>query len=322
MSDGTPFLQQLPHCLESTHFDALGEVMRGKVRDVYRQEERLIMVTTDRLSAFDQVLTTIPFKGEALTRMAVYWFRQTEDIIENHLIDTPDPNVMVVRACKPVPIEIVVRGYLTGSLWRDYQAGRVEEAYGLSLPAGLRKDQRFETPLITPTTKAERGEHDRPIRREEILRTNLVPEAVYESCERAALALFARGQEIAAERGLILVDTKYEFGLADGRVVLMDEIHTSDSSRYWIADTYEERFEAGEDPQMLDKENIRQWLLQRGYQGDGTPPPIPDEVRADLAETYVAAFERITGQRFPLTVGPVEPRIRKNLVATGYLPEP
>ena len=321
MATEHPYLEQIPHCLEESHFDALGPVTRGKVRDIYRQDDRLIMVTTDRLSAFDRVLTTIPFKGEALTRMAVYWFRETEDIVENHLIDTPDPNVMVVRACQPVPVEIVVRGYLTGSLWRDYQAGRAAEAYGIELPEGLKKDQRFETPIITPTTKAERGEHDAPISREEILRSNLVSEPVYEACEEAALKLFARGQEKAAERGLILVDTKYEFGLADGRVVLMDEIHTSDSSRYWIADGYEARFEAGEPQQMLDKENIRQWLLERGYQGEGEPPEIPEAVRADLAETYVAAYERITGQRFPLVPGPVEPRIRKNLVATGYLSE-
>ncbi len=311
-------LAQLEHTLDETDLPELGALTRGKVRDVYRKGERLVMIATDRLSAFDRVLSTVPFKGEVLTRMAVHWFRQTEDLIENHLVDTPDPSVMVVRACQGLPVEVVVRGYITGSLWRDYQAGKAG-AYGLPLPAGLKKDQKLDAPILTPTTKAERGSHDTPISREEILKQGLVAEPVYAEVEKAALALYQRGVALAAKQGLILVDTKYEFGLLEGRLVLMDEIHTPDSSRYWEAEGHAERFAAGEEQRMLDKENIRQWLIEHGYQGDGTPPEIPPEVLADLAETYIEAFERITGTVFPLAVGPVAPRIRKNLRATGYL---
>lgn len=320
MTDRRQILEaQLEHTLQETELPELGELYRGKVRDNYRRDDRIVMITSDRLSAFDRVLTTIPFKGEVLTRMAVHAFRQTEDIIENHLLDVPDPNVMVVRACEPLPVEVIVRGYITGSLWRDYQAGRAG-AYGLPFPEDLKRDQAFEAPILTPTTKAAAGEHDAPISREEILRRGLVPEAVYAEAEEAALALYRRGAELARKQGLLLVDTKYEFGLAGGRLVLMDEIHTPDSSRYWEAEGYEARLEAGEEQRMLDKENIRQWLIQeRGYQGDGPVPEIPASVRVDLAETYVKAYERLTGQRFPLQGGAVAPRIRKALETTGYL---
>lgn len=236
------------------------------------------------------------------------------------MIAVPDPNVLVARACQPLPVEFVVRGYLTGSLWRDYQAGRGAEAYGLALPRGLRKDQRFDIPLITPTTKAEQGQHDAPISRTEIIARGMVPEPLLELAYARSLALFERGQQWAARRGLILVDTKYEFGLAGGELLVIDEIHTMDSSRFWEAEGYAERFERGLDQRMLDKENVRQWLLrERGYSGEGAPPTLPDEVRVETAEVYVRAFERITGQAFVSAVGDVAGRIARNLEAAGYL---
>ncbi|MDF1563841.1 MAG: phosphoribosylaminoimidazolesuccinocarboxamide synthase [Deltaproteobacteria bacterium] len=310
---------QIPHTLENTELPGLGPVERGKVRDIYRRDDQLILVASDRLSAFDRVLTTVPFKGELLTRTATYWFEQTADIVPNHIVSIPDPSVMVVRRCEPIPVEIIVRGYITGSLWRDYQDGSAA-AYGLDFPADLRRDQAFPEAILTPTTKAERGEHDLPISREEILSRGLVDEALYAEAESVALKLFARGVELAAKRGLILVDTKYEFGLLDGKVVLMDEIHTPDSSRYWVAEGYAERFEAGEAQQMLDKENIRQWLIQtHGYKGDGPIPEIPAEVRADLAQKYVTAYETLTGRSFDAKPGNVHARIEKNLAEAGLL---
>jgi phosphoribosylaminoimidazole-succinocarboxamide synthase len=312
---------QIPNTLRETSLSDLGDLQRGKVRDIYRRRDRqeLILITTDRQSAFDHVLTTIPFKGEVLNRLAAFWFAKTADIIQNHLLDLPDPNTLVARACEPLMVEVVLRGYLTGSFWRDYQAGTAGADYGIPLPSGMKRDQRFESPLITPSTKAERGQHDLPLSEAKIL-AGLVPRALWEETRDAALALFARGQEWARSQGLILVDTKYEFGLTNGKLMLIDEIHTPDSSRYWIADQYQRRFDAGEDQQMLDKENLRQWLIrERGFKGQGPLPEIPLEVRVDLAEKYLTAYERITGTAFPGEVGPVAPRIERNLKAKGYL---
>jgi phosphoribosylaminoimidazole-succinocarboxamide synthase len=314
---------QLGHTLRETNLAGLGPLYRGKVRDNYRLADgkRLAIVTTDRLSAFDHVLTTLPFKGELLSRLAVFWFAKTVDVFPNHLLDVPDPNVMICRACRPLPIEVVVRGHLTGSLWRDYEGGRANAAYGLTFPAGMRRNQRFDAPLLTPSTKAERGQHDLPISEAEIARQGLVEKAVWARAAEAARALFARGQEWALSRGLILVDTKYEFGLDGNELLLIDEIHTPDSSRYWIAADFERRFAAGEEPQMLDKENLRQWLIQeRGFAGHGPLPDIPDQVRLDLATKYMSAYERITGGPFEGKPGPVLPRIEQNLRARSYLP--
>jgi len=312
---------QLPHTLKETRFTGLGELQRGKVRDIYRRRDaqELVLITTDRLSAFDHVLTTLPFKGEVLNRLAAFWFHKTADIIQNHLLDVPDPNTLVARACEPLMVEVVVRGYLTGSFWRDYQAGRASADYGIPLPADLKRDQRFEKPLITPSTKADIGQHDMPLSEAKIL-AGLVPKALWEQTRTTALALFARGQEWAATRGLILVDTKYEFGLTNGKLMLIDEIHTPDSSRYWIADQYQRRFDAGDEQLMLDKENLRQWLIkERGFQGQGPLPEIPPEIRVDLAQKYLVAYERITGETFPGEVGPVGPRIERALKAKGLL---
>jgi phosphoribosylaminoimidazole-succinocarboxamide synthase len=278
-----------------------------------------VMVTTDRVSAFDHVLGTIPFKGEVLSRLTAFWFEKVKDLAPTHLVDAPDPSVMVVKKAKPLPIEVIIRGYITGSLWRDYQSGKAA-AYGIAWPQGLRKDQRFDEPIITPSTKAEYGQHDEPISEREILEKQIVSPEVWTEATAIARRLFQRGQEWARTRGLILVDTKYEMGIAEGKLVVIDEIHTPDSSRYWMADGYAERFAKGADQEMLDKENIRQWLIQEhGFSGHGQPPPLTDDVRVMLARKYIELYERLTGETFVSAVGSVEERIRRNLAAKGYL---
>ncbi len=310
---------QLPHTLRQLDLPALGQLYRGKVRDNYSRDDRIVMITTDRVSAFDHVLGTIPFKGEILSRLTTFWFEKVKDIAPVHLLDVPDPSVMVVKRAKPFPVEIIVRGYITGSLWRDYQAGKAG-AYGIAWPAGLRKDQALERPVLTPSTKAEYGRHDEPISEAEILHQGLVAPEIWHEATAVALRLFQRGQEWARSRGLILVDTKYEMGISDGKLVVIDEIHTPDSSRYWVAQGSEDRFARGEDQQMLDKENIRQWLIQEhGFSGHGTPPQLTDAVRISLARTYVNLYERLTGERFQSTVGSVASRIQRHLEAKGYL---
>jgi phosphoribosylaminoimidazole-succinocarboxamide synthase len=310
---------QLPHTLEKLDLPGLGELYRGKVRDNYSRGDRIVMVTTDRVSAFDHVLGTIPFKGEVLSRLTLFWFDKVKDLAPTHLVEAPDPSVMVVKRAQALPVEIVIRGYLTGSLWRDYQAGKAG-AYGIAWPMGLRKDQRFDEPIITPSTKAQYGRHDEPISAAEIVRQGLVAPEVWREATAVARRLFQRGQEWAASRGLILVDTKYEMGLAGGALTVIDEIHTPDSSRYWVADGYADRFARGADQEMLDKENIRQWLIrEHGFSGHGKPPPLDDDVRVMLAQKYMEVFERLTGQPFQSEVGSVAERIRRNLAAKGYL---
>jgi phosphoribosylaminoimidazole-succinocarboxamide synthase len=309
---------QLPHTLKATDFPALGQRSQGKVRDTYRHGERLVLITTDRLSAFDHVLTTIPFKGDLLNQLAYFWFQKTAHVVKNHVLDMPDPCVTVAKRAEPFPIEFVVRGYLTGSLWRDYQVGR--DPYELHLPPGLKKDQAFPTPVLTPSTKERLGKHDEPVSEAEVLRRKLVSPFDWQRAKEAALGLFAEGQKQARTRGLLLVDTKYEFGLVKGELTVIDELHTPDSSRYWVASEYEARFARGDAQQMLDKENIRQWLMQeRLFDGHGTPPPIPDEVRVDLARKYLAAFERICGKPFDCQVGDVSERLHGNLKRAGLL---
>jgi phosphoribosylaminoimidazole-succinocarboxamide synthase len=317
---------QLPHTLRQLDLPGLVELYRGKVRDNYSRGDRLVMITSDRISAFDHVLGTIPFKGEVLSRLTAFWFDKVKDIAPTHIIDAPDPSVMVVKKAKPLPIEIVIRGYITGSLWRDYEAGKAG-AYGIQWPKGLKKDQRFDKAIITPSTKEEYGKHDMPISEQEILEKGIVPAAIWHEATTIAQRLFQRGQEWAKTRGLILVDTKYEMGIVEdgakpgaGKLVVIDEIHTPDSSRYWIADGYAERFAKGEDQQMLDKENIRQWLIkEHGFSGHGTPPPLTDEVRCMLARKYIEVFELLTGEKFESGVGSVAARIERNLRSKGYL---
>lgn len=311
--------EQLGHTLAETHLDALGERYRGKVRDVYHQRDRLFLVATDRLSAFDRVLTTIPFKGEVLNRLAQFWFEKTAEVVKNHVLDVPDPNVTVARATTPFAVEVVVRGYLTGSLWRDVQAG-TSKPYGLAIPPDMRKDTAFPEPILTPSTKAATGEHDQPLSEAEVVQRGIASARDWARIREAALALFREGQAWARSRGLLLVDTKYEFGAIGDALYVIDEMHTPDSSRYWRAARYEQHLAAAEDQEMLDKETVRQWLLREtGFSGHGTPPVIPEEVRIRTAEIYLQAFAEITGAPLPLQAGEAEPRIQRNLERHGYL---
>ena len=315
------FHQQLPYTLQEADFPALGKLYRGKVRDNYSRDDRIVMITTDRLSAFDRVLTTVPFKGELLNRLTVFWFEKTKDVAPNHILDVPDPSVLVVRRLQPLAVEMVVRGYITGSLWRDFEKGKGATAYGIELPQGLHRDQKFDTPLLTPSTKEEVGKHDQPISPAELVARGTISKKQWDAMARMTLDLFAAGQAWAKQRGLILVDTKYEFGLdAQGKIWLIDEIHTPDSSRYWIAEGSDERFRKGEDQRMLDKEFFRQWLIrERGYQGEGPLPEIPDAVRAELAGKYAELVQTLTGEAPRLEVGDTRARIEKALKKKGYL---
>jgi len=310
---------QLSFTLSDTHFDALGTRYRGKVRDVYRKDDRLFLIATDRLSAFDKVLTTIPFKGEVLNRLAQFWFEKTAHVAKNHVLDVPDPNVTVARATQPFPIEVVVRGYLTGSLWRDVEKGE-RAPYGVPLPSGMGKDAAFPTPLLTPSTKAAPGEHDAPLSEADVVARGLATAKEWGAIREAALALFREGQAWARSRGLLLVDTKYEFGKVGSTLYVIDEMHTPDSSRYWRAAEYEARLRAGQDQAMLDKETVRQWLIrEKGFSGHGPLPVIPEDIRVRTAETYLAAYQELTGKALPLVVGDVVERIRTNLTTHGYL---
>jgi phosphoribosylaminoimidazole-succinocarboxamide synthase len=283
-------------CVESLSLPPSLKLVRGKVRDVVDLGSEVLLTTTDRISAFDRVLTTIPCKGEVLNTISNFWFCAASDIIPNHVREEVSARTVRAVKCAVVPIEVVVRGYLTGSAWRDYQKGAAVS--GIKLPAGMRFNERFAAPLLTPSTKEEKGSHDLPISREEILSSGRVEKRLWEQIEQASLALFKRGTEMTARNGLILVDTKYELGLNNGVLTLADEVHTPDSSRYWFADTYEKLFREGAPQRELDKEYLRQWLLKRGWKGDGEPPAIPAEVRVEVARKYVTAWETITGQRF------------------------
>ncbi|MFO0724834.1 MAG: phosphoribosylaminoimidazolesuccinocarboxamide synthase [Myxococcota bacterium] len=308
--------------LEKTDFSSLGTLYRGKVRDVYKTGDRLVLITSDRVSAFDHVLGTIPWKGRILNEIALDGFQRTKDLVPNHVLSTPDPAVIVARAVTAYPIEFVVRGYITGSLWRDYQSGKAG-AYGLPLPSGMQKDQALPgAPMLTPSTKAEIGQHDEPISKAEIVRRGLMTPAALEAAEAAVIALFRRGTEIAQARGLILVDTKYELGVdSEGTLRVIDEIHTPDSSRYWVADGYEERLARAEPQKMLDKENLREWLIEKkGFSGHGTPPALDDQIRVDLALFYADLYERLLSRSFRPDERPPLARVTENLRAAGLLP--
>jgi len=300
------------------HFDGQTNVYHGKVRDVYTvKNDLLVMIATDRISAFDVVLPKgIPYKGQMLNQIAAKFLDATADIVPNWKLACPDPMVTVGLRCQGYPVEMIVRGYLCGSAWRTYKSG-VREICGVKIPDGMRENQRFPTPIITPTTKAELGRHDEDITREEILNQGLVSVEEYEMLEKYTMALFLRGTEIAAERGLILVDTKYEFGSRDGKIYLIDEIHTPDSSRYFYATGYEERFEKGEPQKQLSKEFVREWLMENGFQGkDGQQvPEMTPEIVASISERYIELFENITGEAFDKAdVANITARIEKNVV--------
>jgi len=318
MVDPAALRAALPRCLDHTDFASLGTKYEGKVRDNYSTRDgRRYIVVTDRISAFDRVLGTVPFKGQVLNGMAAWWFQKTKDLAPNHVLGVPDPNVLECVECTPILVEMVVRAYATGttstSLWTNYERG-VRNFCGHALPDGLKKHQPLPHPILTPTTKAPKGEHDVSGSREEILATGKVVAKDFDEAAAIAMKLFAAGQRICAERGLILVDTKYEFGRTkDGQLVVIDEIHTPDSSRFWQDKTYAERFRAGQDPDPLDKDFVRRWFIAQGYKGDGTPPAMPDDVRVGAAERYIAAYEQITGRAFVPDSEPPLPRIAKNL---------
>ena len=310
--------------LGGVNLAGLGPAGHGKVRDFYELDhERRLLVTTDRQSAFDVVLGLIPFKGQVLNQLSQFWFEQTAAIIPNHMLAVPDPNVMLAQRAEMFPVEVIVRGYLTGvtdtSIWGMYQQGK-REMYGLDFPEGLRKNQPLPGPVITPTTHAELGGHDRPLSRQQIIEEKLVAPDLWAEIEQAALAVFAHGQAICQRAGLILVDTKYEFGLIGGRVALVDEVHTPDSSRFWLAETYQERFEQGKEPDNFDKELLRLWMREQGYTGEGQPPRLTDDIVARLSQRYQACYEKITGQPFAVDFSlKPEERIERNLKQAGIM---
>ena len=302
--------------LEKTDFKNLGEKYVGKVRDVYKQDERVIMISTDRYSAFDRNLALIPSKGQVLTGVSKFWFEQTKDIVPNHVIDFPDPNVVVGKKCKVLPIEMVLRGYITGvtgtALWTLYQGG-TRDFGDFVLPDGMKKNQKLEKPVITPTTKFE--EHDRPLTSKDIVYGNYLTKEQWDKVANISLKLFKRGQEVALKHGLILVDTKYEFGLTDdGKIMLIDEIHTPDSSRYWQAKTYEEHIAKGLEPENFDKEFLRLWFKENcdPYK-DEIIPEAPEEMVEELSRRYIQIYEQITGDIFKVETGDIEKRIENNL---------
>lgn len=307
----------LPHCLTETSY-AFGAKYQGKVRDTYDLGDKLLLITTDRQSAFDRVLASVPYKGQVLNLISVWWFEQTESIVPNHLIAVPHPNAVIAKKCTVFPIEFVVRGYITGttstSLWTQYQKG-VRNYCGIDFPEGLRKNQRLETPVLTPTTKDK--EHDKPISPKEIIAEGWMSEADWEEASAAALKLFQYGTEVAAKHGLILVDTKYEFGRdASGRIILVDEIHTPDSSRYWLSKGYEERHAEGKEPENIDKEFLRLWFTKQCDPYKTSVLPVaPKELIVTLASRYIQLYEMITGKAFTFMRDemPLTQRIMRNV---------
>ena len=296
----------------------------GKVRTSWScgDQQRLI-VTTDRLSAFDRVLAGVPYKGQVLNELSAWWFESTADLIANHVLAVPDPNALLARAAAPLPVEVVVRGHITGvtdtSLWGMYSAG-ARAMYGYRFPDGLTKNTPLESHIITPTTKAEQGGHDEPLSCDEVVSRGLLPVELWEQVMEAALAIFARGVALGRQAGLILADTKYEFGLtAGGELILIDEVHTPDSSRWWIADTYDQRLAASAEPESLDKEVVRRAFADLGYKGDGAVPVLPDEVWAETSARYIDAYQRLTGSQFQPGSYPVADRLISNLTKAGLL---
>ncbi len=311
----------LPNVLVDASIPDLPNHYRGKVRDCYDMPDNTrVIITSDRISAFDRILTTIPLKGQALTQMAKYWFEQTTDICPNHVVSYPDQNVVIGRKLTIMPVEIVVRDYMTGStgtsIWPMYKSGK-RHMYGLTFPEGLRENQKLPATIITPTSKAFDAGHDEPLSAQEIVEKKLLTQEQWNKVSGYALKLFERGRQIAAQRGLILVDTKYEFGFDDaGNIILADEIHTPDSSRYWFLDSYAERFAKDERPGSFDKDFVRNWVNARCDPYKDDIPAIPDDIRIKAAEIYIGAFERITGKSFdfPEVGNPPLDRIRNNIL--------
>lgn len=304
--------------LRETDFKKLGTKKTGKVRDIYEQPERIILVTTDRHSSFDRLIAHVPHKGQVLNQISAFWFEKTKDIVSNHVLVIPDPNVTVAKKCKPIPVEAVVRGYMTGvtdtSLWTHYKDGK-RDFGNFKLPDGMKKNQQLFRPVFTPSTKSD--EHDRSLSSQEIVNEGILSRKTIDAIENASLALYARGCEIARERGLILVDTKYEFGVLNGNggdIVLIDEIHTPDSSRYWQLDSYEDRFGKEEEPEYFDKEFLRFWFKEHSDPYNDTQlPEAPKELVDELSRRYIQMYEQITGEKFVPGETPILSRIQKNL---------
>ena len=308
--------KNLKNVITETNFIGLGEKKVGKVRDSYFTKDKVILVTTDRYSAFDRILSAIPFKGQSLVGISSWWFEKTSHIIPNHLIDVPDPNVVIGKKAEVLPVEMVVRGYLTGvtatSIWTNYQEGK-RDFGGITLPDGMKKNTKLPKNIITPSTKFE--EHDRNLTADEIVGEKFLSEEDWNFVSKKALELFEFGQKQALDKGLVLVDTKYEFGkIENGEIILIDEIHTPDSSRYWFADTYESRIASGEEPQNFDKEFLRLWFKDNcdPYKDD-LLPEAPIEMVIELASRYIKIYETITGKEFPFSDEPVIERIKRNL---------
>ena len=322
MISNDSIINQIKFTLSGTDFKNLGKKYQGKVRDVYISKDKIFLISTDRQSAFDRNLAIIPFKGQVLTQTSAFWFDKTRDIIPNHVIDVPDPNVMVVKNLNVFPVEVIVRGYITGvtdtAAWTAYQKG--ERTFcGNVLPEGLKKNQIFEEPIITPTTKSEA--HDEQISPEEIVKRKLMTQEQWDYVADKALKLFKRGTRFTDKNGLILVDTKYEFGYDDkGKIYLIDEINTPDSARFWLKDTYKERIAKGEEPENIDKEFLRLWFIEHcdPYK-DKVLPEAPEDLVIELSKRYIKLNEMTTGKQFKAEAGDVEKRIEKNLKNAGYL---
>lgn len=287
--------------LKTVNLKGLGKKYSGKVRDYYVVGDKRILITTDRVSAFDKVLDFIPHKGQVLNRISEFWFDKTKDIVQNHVLTVPHGNVMIATSAKTIPIEMVIRGYMTGvtgtSIWGSYEKGE-RIIYGIKFPQGLKKNQKLPKPVITPTTKAEVG-HDERLTGKEIIKKKIVSPKLWHEMEKLAVELFERGTKICAKAGIILVDTKYEFGLDNkGKLMLIDEIHTPDSSRFWIKETYKERFNKNLEPENFDKEFMRIWFKKKGYSGDGKPPVMPKSFINKISKRYISIYEKITGKKF------------------------
>ena len=316
-------IELLPKAYESSDLP-LPNRKCGKVRDWYDlPDQQRLLVTTDRLSAFDRNLAVVPFKGQVLNQLSAWWFKKTADLIPNHILTLPDPNASVVIEVKPLPIEVIVRGYITGvtetALWRRYELGE-RKIYGYTFESGLRKNQQLIEPIITPTTKGGITGHDERLTCSEVVEKGLLDANIWKNVQEAALAIFKRGQQIANSAGMILVDTKYEFGVsADGQVILIDEVHTPDSSRFWKADSYQTRFESGEEPENFDKEFIRLQYAELGYRGEGDPPVMPNSLWVQASQRYIQIYEMLTGTPFIPGEYPVNPRLLNHLRGKGLI---
>jgi phosphoribosylaminoimidazole-succinocarboxamide synthase len=323
MIDKDELIKLLPQALEETNLPFPNRTS-GKVRDWYDLPDgKRLIVTTDRLSAFDKILAAVPYKGQVLNQLSAWWFEQTRDIIPNHIVSLPDPNAAVVNVAEPFLVEVIVRGYMTGvtstALWYRYSLGE-RDIYGYHFPEGLKKNAQLPEPIITPTTKGGATGHDERLTCAEVVEKGLLDQRTWDQVQVAALAVFKRGQELANKAGMILVDTKYEFGrAADGSVVLIDEVHTPDSSRFWKADRYEERFAAGEDPENFDKEFVRIAYAEKGYRGDGDAPSMPHDLWVSASERYISIYELLIGKTFEAGEYPIEQRLIKNLEGAGVI---